>query len=503
MGNDQSSSNKAPQGRHDWHDTRSASFRAFKDAYDNLETLQTDLRRAGLESCNLILAVDFTASNKWQGKQTYGGRCLHDLVPGQSNPYESAISIIARTLSAFDDDGLIPVYGFGSAETNDHSLFSFLPNDTKLNGLDAVLARYRQLAPVVKLAGPTSFAPAIRRAAAICRDTRQYHVLVIVADGQVSRPTDLPDDKLSEQEEQTILAIQEACRVPLSIITIGVGDGPWDMMEEFDDRLPQRAFDNFQFVPFAQVLAKAQARAHPSSTPAQVAAIMESTFALHALMELPQQYRAISRLGINGSAAAHAQVPYVKVMQPPGLQQPPSAPAQPMPMPMPMQGYGMPQYGQQMSPPQGYPYPAQAMPQGQYGMAVPPGMGYGAAPPGMLPPGQWRCRCGAVNLPTSQACFHCRQPPVVTGLPPDMAPQQPAAVPAPVQTSSTGGSAAASSASTTAGAGSEDATCPVCLDRPKNMAFQCGHLVCRTCGPSLSNCPICRQAITQRIPLYT
>lgn len=46
------------------------------------------------------------------GARSFHRRSLHHLGEEQ-NPYEQAISIIGRTLSKFDEDNLIPCFGFG------------------------------------------------------------------------------------------------------------------------------------------------------------------------------------------------------------------------------------------------------------------------------------------------------------------------------------------------------------------------------------------------------
>jgi hypothetical protein len=106
---------------------------------------------------------------------------------------------------------------------------------------------------------------------------------------QVTRSVDMADGELSPQEQATVNSIVNASNYPLSIVLVGVGDGPWDMMKEFDDNLPQRRFDNFQFVEFNRVMAK-------SSDPF----VREAQFALTALMEIPSQYKAAMELGLLG-----------------------------------------------------------------------------------------------------------------------------------------------------------------------------------------------------------
>ena len=289
----------------------SSAFKAIPDSFETLGEVQGALRSRGLRACSLVVAVDFTKSNEWTGKQSFDGRCLHSLAPPPAlNPYERVLDVVARTLAPFDDDGLIPAYGFGDGSTGDAAVFSFFPDNAPARGGAALLSRYRQLAPTVALAGPTSFGPAIRAATACAlRNRNEFTLLLLVADGQVTRSADTLPGRLSPQEADTAAALVAASQcAALAVIMIGVGDGPWDAMRAFDDALPQRQFDNWQFVQLSSL------RGRPGS------AAWDAEFALASLMEVPEQYATVKRLGLLGSRPK-AMPPATRVLPPPAPQE--------------------------------------------------------------------------------------------------------------------------------------------------------------------------------------
>ncbi|CAI9753052.1 unnamed protein product [Fraxinus pennsylvanica] len=341
---------------------------SIADNFSSLEEVINALREAGLESSNLIIGIDFTKSNEWTGKLSFHRRSLH-AIGNTPNPYEQAISIIGQTLSPFDEDNLIPCFGFGDATTHDQHVFSFSADYRPCNGFEEVLRRYKEIVPYLHLSGPTSFAPIVDAAVDIVEKSNwQYHVLVIIADGQVTRSTDTPTGKFSPQEQATVDSIVAASEYPLSIILVGVGDGPWDAMQEFDDNIPQRAFDNFQFVNFTKIMSE-----HTDM------AKKETAFALAALMEIPLQYKATLKL----------------------------------------------------------------QPKDKYDVSSP------TRPP-LPPPREVIDHDNAIrSLPRAQI-----SEPVESGP-------------------------------------SAEQVCPICLTNPKDMAFGCGHLICKDCGNSISSCHLC------------
>ena len=77
----------------------------------------------------------------------------------------------------------------------------------------------------------------------------------------------------------------EASKYPISICAVGLGDGPFEKMVEFDD-MPGRLFDNFQFVDFTSF--EVQARRCEQPDLALATAIFN---------ELPEQFKAMKQLG--------------------------------------------------------------------------------------------------------------------------------------------------------------------------------------------------------------
>ena len=263
---------------------RSDTFSENEDRFNSLAEITKAMNMNGLEKANLIIGIDFTASNEWQGRKSFGGRSLHHIVIDPKtnriskwNPYQRVIRAIGEGLQDLDEDNLIPVYGFGDERTKDHSVFSLIEN-SPCKSVDEALTRYTRTVGSVALSGPTSFAPIIKKAIEIVKETKKYHILLIIADGRVENQQDL----------DTREAIVDASSYPLSIVLVGVGDGPWEVMREYDDKLPQRRFDNFQFVEFVEKKSSRFSRD------------VDSEFAVQALMEIPDQYRAIRSLGLLG-----------------------------------------------------------------------------------------------------------------------------------------------------------------------------------------------------------
>lgn len=257
------------------------SSNAIKDRFTTIHQVQAALREAGLESSNLIVGVDFTQSNESQGRRTFNNLNLHTLfskekdfpiIYGSLNPYETAISILGRTLNDFDDDKIIDAFGFGDSSTGDKRVFPL--SDAPCVGFTEVVRAYQHAAQRVQLSGPTSFVPLIERAIEIVKATKSYHILVIIADGAVTNVA------------ANARAIARASEFPLSIVMVGVGDGPWDTMTNFDDNIPKRRFDNFQFVDLHRWLSESGG--------------CEAAFAVAALQEIPDQYLFLRKNGLIG-----------------------------------------------------------------------------------------------------------------------------------------------------------------------------------------------------------
>ncbi|XP_034718579.1 copine-3-like isoform X1 [Etheostoma cragini] len=204
---------------------------------------------------NFTIAIDFTGSNGNPGSP----QSLHYINPQGYNEYLAAIWAVGNVIQDYDSDKMFPAFGFGaqvppSWQVSHEFPINFNPSNPFCAGIEGVVQAYQQCLPQVKLYGPTNFSPIINHVAnfglqALKQETAsQYFVLLIITDGVI---TDM---------DQTLSAIVNASRLPMSIIIVGVGGADFSAMEFLDgdngilrSAVGESALrDIVQFVPFRQ-----------------------------------------------------------------------------------------------------------------------------------------------------------------------------------------------------------------------------------------------------------
>ncbi|GAB1598493.1 copine-8-like isoform X3 [Argonauta hians] len=238
-----------------------------------------DYIRGGTQ-IHCTFAIDFTASN---GNPT-SPSSLHYISPYNLNPYATSLHAVGNIIKDYDSDKLFPALGFGARlPPNGYVSHEFPLNGTIDNpyckGIEGVIEAYHRTLHSVQLYGPTNFSPCIHNVARIAQQHtggNDYFILLILTDGII---TDMP---------QTMEAVVQASKLPMSIIIIGIGDADFEAMEILDGdevRVSSRgryaARDIVQFVPM---------RNFTFSNQGDNALTIQARLAKEVLEEIPEQF---------------------------------------------------------------------------------------------------------------------------------------------------------------------------------------------------------------------
>jgi hypothetical protein len=162
---------------------------------------------------NMVAAVDFTASNG----DPRDHRSLHHMNVETPNEYIRTIRSVGDIVMEYDSDKMVAGFGFGAElpdKRTSHFFHLNMQADPYVHQIDGLIAAYLNALSVVKLSGPTYFAPTIRNVLNGVRQAEKDHVytiLVIMTDGDIC---DMDD---------TIDTLVDADDAALSIIIVGVG----------------------------------------------------------------------------------------------------------------------------------------------------------------------------------------------------------------------------------------------------------------------------------------
>jgi len=203
---------------------------------------------------NMSISIDFTESNK----NPFQKGSLHELINDdiEGNPYKKVIKCCGEIVAQYDFDKIYPVYGFGAILPKEnevsHCFNLNFENDPSINSIQNVIETYRKNCPLLTFKNPTIFSEFLKT---VCNNIKKnlektnnyYETLLILTDGKVN------------DEKETVNAIVEASKLPLSIVIIGIGSQNFDSYYALegdeavlkDENGNKAVRDIVQFVPYS------------------------------------------------------------------------------------------------------------------------------------------------------------------------------------------------------------------------------------------------------------
>jgi hypothetical protein len=143
---------------------------------------------------------------------------------------------VGAILAPYDQSGVFCCYGYGAALPPNFVVSQCFalngnPRSPGCNGIDGVITAYRKALSVVRLSGPTCFAPVLKAACDIAEagvaatpkgGLSKYVVFLIITDGTIM------------DMDETIDACVRASRLPMSVVIAGVGSADFTAMHALD-----------------------------------------------------------------------------------------------------------------------------------------------------------------------------------------------------------------------------------------------------------------------------
>jgi hypothetical protein len=182
--------------------------------------------QAGLQM-SLVCAIDFTGSNG----HPLDYQSLHYIGGSEPNEYEQAIRSCGNIVAYYDYDQIFQVFGFGGIipgyKDVSHCFNVTLTSDQNVAGVEGIITAYKNALSHVTFSGPTIFSVVIRNTinmvkSKLLTEKNIYYILLILTDGLINDMT------------ETIDAICEAAKLPISIIIIGIGSEDFTNMKILD-----------------------------------------------------------------------------------------------------------------------------------------------------------------------------------------------------------------------------------------------------------------------------